>query len=540
MHNIFRRAIHLLSKRRFTYAILILLAGTQSCRKDFETINTNPFNPTQTSMEALFNGVLASLPLGWNEQFYLHNETLYDLTQQGALIARAWPNTRIGIDEVWDNYYATLRNIRALEQRFDAYPGSQEELDNVRAMLKIVLAYKTFKVTDLFGDIPFFGAGRGSEAGEALRPAYDKQEDIYRFLLSELEWAVNHLHLEPNTTGGQPFYSFRQFDTLLKSDLAMWRRWANALRLRHAMRMADKDPVFAGNIIKEIIDQKQPVLQSGQEICLWPRQMGIALESRHWSFREHKSLRMGTTIWSCLSVNDSTDGSGIIDPRAYVFFETNNKSQWRAFPNNPGSNPPLEGGIPYNGGRDYNFSVKGNACQFSPFQYYLIRDEYDVPEILMSAAECYFIKAEAYKRGIGVAQNDFNADAEYAEGIKASIKFWYAVVEKTQRWTEEKPTPPTEGEIYRYIYHPKIGFAANGFKLELIYTQYWLDLFRQPWEAYALARRTGKTPREGAPLTYNRLTYPASEAEYNQENWNKQIATMGGKDDKETKVWWMK
>lgn len=137
-------------------------------------------------MEALFNGVLASLPLGWNEQFYLHNETLYDLTQQGALIARG-PNIRIGVDEVWDNYYTTLRNVRALEQRFDQYAGSQEELDNVRAMLKIVLAYKTFKVTDLFGDIPFFGAGRGNEAGEALRPKYDKQEAIYRFLYQDLK-----------------------------------------------------------------------------------------------------------------------------------------------------------------------------------------------------------------------------------------------------------------------------------------------------------------------------------------------------------------
>jgi hypothetical protein len=64
-------------------------------------------------------------------------------------------------------------------------------------------------------------------------------------------------------------------------------------------------------------------------------------------------------------------------------------------------------------------------------------------------------------------------------------------------------------------------------------------LFRQPWEAYALARRTGKTPREGAPLTFNRFTYPASESEYNQENWQKQVAAMGGSDAKEVKVWWM-
>jgi hypothetical protein len=519
--------------------LLLFLLFAASCRKDFEEVNTNPFNPTQTSMEALFNGILASLQLGWSEQFYLHNETLYDLTQQGALISHAWPNIRIGVDEVWDNYYTTLRNVRALEERFDQYAGSQEELDNVRAMLKIVLAYKTFKVTDLFGDMPFFDAGRGGQATEFLRPKYDRQEDIYKFLLSELEWADAHIHLEPNTPGGAAYYSFRQFDTVLKSDLTKWRRWANSMRLRYGMRVAEKDPALAEQTIRKVLENKRPVVENGQDICLWPRDLGVQFNSHQWSFQEHKGMRMGTTMWHQLSVHDSTDGSGIIDPRAYVFFETNNKNQWRAFPNVPGLNPPLEGGIPYNGGRDFNYDVKGAACMFSPYNYYLVRDEYDVPEILLTAAEVHFLKAEASKRGIGTNQDDFNADAEYAEGIKASIKFWYSVVNRTQRWTENKPETPTDGQIYQYIYNPKVSFAGNGFKLDLIYTQAWIDMFRQPWEAYALARRTGKTPREGDPLTYNRFPYPATEAEYNQVNWQAQLQQMGGVDVKETKVWWM-
>lgn len=527
-------------KKIYLFSFALLLALAPACRKDFEEINTNPYSPTQTSMEALFNGVLASLPLGWNEQFYLHNETLYDLTQQGALISRAWPNIRIGVDEVWDNYYSTLRNIRALEQRFDAYQGDPAELDNVRAQLKILLAYKTFKVTDLFGDMPFFNAGKGSQGAETLRPQYDKQEDIYRHLLDELKWAAEHIHFEPNTPGGKPYYSFGQFETLLKNDLRQWQRWANAMRLRHAMRVVEKDPTLAGEVVKAVVEQNLPVVQSGKEICLWPRRMGIVLESRHWSFREHRGLRMGTTMWHQMSAHDSTDGSGIIDPRAYVFFETNNKDEWKAFPNAPGTNPPLEGGIPYNGGRDFNYSVKGASCKFSPFNYYLIRDEYDVPEILMSAAEVHFIKAEAYKRGIGVAQNDLNADVEYAEGIRASLQFWASVAAQTQRWTENKPPELTQSAIFQYIYHPKISFGANGFKLEWIYAQLWIDLFRQPWEAYALARRTGLTPREGPALTYNRFTYPASESEYNQANWQAQVAAMGGADVKEAKVWWMR
>jgi hypothetical protein len=53
-----------------------------------------------------------------------------------------------------------MPNIRELERRFEAATPSPE-LNNMKAMLKILLAYKTFKVTDLFGDIPFSEAGYG-------------------------------------------------------------------------------------------------------------------------------------------------------------------------------------------------------------------------------------------------------------------------------------------------------------------------------------------------------------------------------------------
>ena len=70
----------------------ILLAGLilliASCDKDFEEINRNPFAPTQTDIGPLFNTFVASLRLGWNEQFYVHNETLYGLTQQAAKTGR--------------------------------------------------------------------------------------------------------------------------------------------------------------------------------------------------------------------------------------------------------------------------------------------------------------------------------------------------------------------------------------------------------------------------------------------------------------------
>jgi hypothetical protein len=75
-------------------------------------------------------------------------------------------------------------------------------------------------------------------------------------------------------------------------------------------------------------------------------------------------------------------------------------------------------------------------------------------------------------------------------------------------------------------------------KLTLIYAQRWLDAFRQPWEAYALARRTKQTPREGDPINHFRLPYPPSELENNSANCAEAISRQGG-DEPQSRIWWV-
>ena len=81
--------------------------------------------------------------------------------------------------------------------------------------------------------------------------------------------------------------------------------------------------------------------------------------------------------------------------------------------------------------------------------------------------------------------------------------------------------------------------------LEFIYQQRWLDLFRQPNEAWSLARST-KYSEASTPTTIDhqklvtyRLPYPQSEVTYNYDNYNEQVRKMSYGDTKETKVWWM-
>jgi hypothetical protein len=521
----------------FLFAVMLV-----SCTKDFEELNKNPFQPTKTDIGPLFNTVVSSLRLGWNEQFYVHNEVLYQQTQQAALTAEAWSNLSLGTEEIWTGYYAALAHIRDIESRIAVLETQQDPvtLNNLKGMVKIVTAYKTFRVTDLFGDMPFFDAGRGFESIEYLRPRFDTQEEIYKFLLDELKWAAENIDPYGDTIPERPYYNIDEFDNLLYGDMEMWIKFANSLRLRHAMRMADKDPEYAGAIIGDIISNGLPVLVGFnldspvlESVCMWPSQQNWLRQSTSWSFREHKNLRMGTTVWKQMTNHDSLDGSGIFDPRAFIFFETNNDKKWAPYPQIPEANTPPEGGIPYGLHRDLNYTIKGDDCIYSPFNYYLTRDENDVPEVLITGAEVHYIKAEAYMRGIGVPADPSIADLEYFSGARASVEFWDNVMNSTSMWVN---IDPGYASTNAFNVANLIFFTED--KLGLIYAQRWLDAFRQPWEAYALARRTGQTPREGDPINHFRLPYPPSEKENNGANCASAISNQGG-DDPQFRIWWI-
>jgi hypothetical protein len=544
-------------KRYFTsYAgwfatALVLVLTFSSCRKDFNEINTDPGSFTTASDGSLFNEVVSTLQLGWNEQFYINNEILYKQTQLAALTREGWGNFTLGTEEIWTNYYSALPEVRELEKRFATY-DTTPVINNMRAMLKILVALKTFKVTDLFGDIPFSQAGYGFQNLEYLRPKFDTQRDIYLTLLNNLKWADEHI--DESATMTDPFLTFKGFDKLFGGNMMGWRKLGNSLRLRHAIRMADKEPQLAGEIVRDIIENNRPVLIGYdlaapvlESVTLLPAVIGFKNVSVSWSFREHKNLRMGSNIWHLLSSSDSSDGRGIFDPRIYIFFETNNASKWRAYPQNPSPTTPSEGGIPYDSHRDQEgaFSIKGETCIYSPFNYFVIDDPYFMPIILFTGAEVHFLKAEALFRGIGVPMDKDAADNEYMNGINASVEWWLEVAGSLKlplsgmKFPELISIPNNLNASSVMNKYGSWNAQTEEQKLEFIYTQWMLDAFRQPWEVYALTRRTGKTPREGAPMTHYRLPYPPSEVEFNGDNCAAAIARQGG-DGVSVKVWWMK
>ena len=579
--------------------IILLFAG---CKKDaiFEKGNAmyaengaiNEFdsvvnpdsneNPTGTDIGPLFNDVVSSLCLTWDEQFYLNNEIFYPESELGALTTEDWGNTSIGVDAVWNNYYLALANIHDIDQRLDEMcttSGDNEIDDKVRAQLTIIEAYKTFKVTDMFGDIPYSEAGYIWYDTESNRkPKYDSQESIYKTLLSELVWAREILNSSTATTSlGNPYYSLGSYDVLYHNDYNKWAKIANSLILRHGMRMYHKDPAFADTLLQTAFNK--PAIDDyyyvGGAFALWPQALGSQFGDQGWSFREHKNLRMGETVFAQMSKPTDSIDNEIFDPRVYIFFDTNNKTAdypegaWRAFPQIRDENTPTEGGTPYSSARDKNYGFKGPACLYSPFNFYLIRDHVFVPQIMMSAAEVCFIKAEMIAKGVvpgalSGPPGSGSAEDYILNGIKHSFLMWlqlpiYAPDDITYKYVYPELQAILDGgdlwsiadsKASQILYeiswanYPDFDGSLNSY-LELIYQQRWLDLFRQPNEAWSLARRTkdsgATTPTtiDHQKLVTYRLPYPKSEVTYNYDNYNEQVKKMSHGDTKETKVWWM-
>ena len=97
---------------------------------------------------------------------------------------------------------------------------------NQIATARILKAWWFLRVTDAWGDVPYFQALNF----EGIIP-YDKQQDIYTDIFKELKEAVAQFD------GGDPFKG----DILFNGDVAAWKRFANSTRMMMALRIVKAD-----------------------------------------------------------------------------------------------------------------------------------------------------------------------------------------------------------------------------------------------------------------------------------------------------------
>ena len=536
------------------WMFVLLLAGFTSCTKNFETINA-PWSGSPTpTLPQLYIGIVANLDATANTEMRDDNGWILPITQQGAVYTKSdypWSTTT----SIWSDFYHNLPNFNECLTIIASSPDTTI-YTNFKGMLKTLKGYQAIKISNLFGDLPYFKAGLATTGAEAYKVPYDKQQDIYLAVLSDLTWAVNNFSDDPNQ------YSLGTSDYVLQNNIPQWIKFANSLRLRIALTIYGKDPTDAAPIIADALTK--PLLSDWQNdnVGLSSSNIsGLAFDARAYSYGNECRLRMGTTMWKMMSSTDATDGSGIFDPRAKIFFEPNNDTEWVPYPQNSDVSTNPETGSPYDQSiRDADWpnkigktaSTPGSPNLYANFNYYLSRDGVIAnstgakPEIFMTAAEVHFLTAEAYILGIpGVSQDLTKAQTEYETGVTASLNYWTNMAMQSSVWVVSKPTAlPSPAVITGVLNNPIVKFSTDPtIALTQIYAQDWIDLFTEPWEALTLLRRTGgMTPMDPDNAAFyqstysslQRYIYPGSESQYNYDNW---FAETGGNDLISTKLW---
>lgn len=523
---------------------LILTAGftISSCNK-FGDTNIDPNKSTDMDASLLLSNVQLrySGDLEINEK--LNMCLTMPLMQQ---IGGIWANRygqfyiyyRLYLSSLWEYTYRNdVINIVDAVRKTSNDPLKT----NINAVCRIMKVYEFARLTDIYGDIPYSQAGKAYSDG-IVRPAYDRQEDIYNDFFKELREAVNQIDVSKDIVKGDLFYN---------GNLDMWKKFANSLRLRYAMRLFKVNPAKAKAEAEAAY--AAGVFTSNSEMCMIRHQDAQNIYDTDMRGNGTSSAFTQSEVIPRVSstfVNQMVDTN---DPRASRMFKYYIDIINRPFDRLDITDQivPLRG---YTGvaPEDYvwttwrpevTINVPGqpdpikavNNDQIVQFNNFLIRR--NAPFFHMTYAEVKFLLAEAsYHWGPNFGGSIVG---HYEDGIRAAVD-----------QLSYYPGGPTISASEVNTFLAGVQFPP-GREVEYINTQMWIALLFNGPEAYANWRRTGfpdLTPaitQESTEATIpRRFEYPILETEQNKVNVDKAIAGIGGlepgKNLWKNRVWWDK
>jgi hypothetical protein len=151
----------------------------------------------------------------------------------------AEPVVATTFNNTWVNTYNTLLNTKIIVSKCSE-DGSQSADFVLKGIGEIMMAYNLAFLTDMHGDIPW------SEACDYLTtmmPKIDKQEDIYKEVMTLLDNAINDLKKGNSTSIGG-------YDFIYNGDAAKWTKFAYGLKARYTMRLMKRSSNVEGDMAK--------------------------------------------------------------------------------------------------------------------------------------------------------------------------------------------------------------------------------------------------------------------------------------------------
>ena len=166
--------------------------------KDFEEMNIDPTKGASLDVNTKMSGVL--LRGAGTEYEMTVTKIIYFSQFNQYLVQNGFPQGMFYTFDgtynagIWDSYYSDpIKTIQDIIVQLEADESTIEGSE--MAIAKIWRAYLFHEIADVYGQSPYFDAGKGY-TDAILKPAYDPLEYIYFDMLEELEEAGATVELE--------------------------------------------------------------------------------------------------------------------------------------------------------------------------------------------------------------------------------------------------------------------------------------------------------------------------------------------------------
>lgn len=484
-----------------------------SCDKGFEEMNTNPNALTDPAVKSMFT--LAEIYVDGQDFSNTRGNNIYaaqivqHFSSLGGSGSKYTYSSEYSAALFGESYGKGLNQIYQLLSVLDNTPENSNMIQALRIMK--VLMFQ--KLTDTYGEVPYFEAVKGYN-GNIFSPKYDTQEAIYNDLLKELDEAGTALDASKPFAGNADLY--------YQSDVARWKKLANSVMLRVAMRLSKVNPAKAKEFVEKAYSKG--VFASNDDSLVLKHDAGpVGVKTNpitsSWVRNDlnggESNIKFSKTFIDLLKNTN--------DPRLRIYAKLEATGD-----NNPANQQGLA--------NDAKEFPGGDKKLFSdPNTSTVLR--LDAPTLIMSYAEVQFLLAEASVRGWNVGGS---AQTYYENGVKAAMNILTIFGDKVPA--------VTTAEYNTYITtYPFKSAGTEAQKIEQIITQKWIVLLFNGFEAFSEYRRTGypvlvpvnDPSGETQGTIPRRLIYDQSELLTNAANYKVAIQRQG-LDLMTTRIWWDK
>ena len=518
-----------------------LVMGFMSCTGNYMDINSNPYQPGDLTPDdyalgsamsnlastvissdvntAQFTDCLLGGPLGG---YFADSNAGWSNTISNFNATNDWTRVFLISDRIISTLYGNLSTVKQVsENTNNPVPYAIAQIIKVAAMSR---------VTDAYGPIPYSKIGQD---GKITIP-YDTQEEVYNAFFKELDESIEVLTENRNAA------LVASADFVYSGNVQKWVKFANSLKLRLAIRIANVSPAKAKEMAESAVNHELGLIETNADNATW-KYFGTISNPLFVAVRYNEEASGGDTHPAADIICYM---NGYEDPRREKYFS---KAQFSG-----------DNALEYVGMRR-GIAIPALSTVGLLYSGVNFVDGMATPLQWMNAAEVAFLKAEA----VGVFGWNMGGSAKtfYEQGVRLSFEQWgVAGVDEYLVGTTlpESYTDPNGGATSYSTQLSQLGVAWNDSASkeemqERIIIQKWIANFHLGNEAWADFRRTGfphlipamesavgnnSQGIRNLTLGARRMSYPADEATNNPENYAKAVEMLGGSDNMATRMWW--